>query len=61
MSACQELLASKSHLLAKIFWQAVVNLLAEGTRQAAMLAWMVASEFTSDAAIQFKLGRRATE
>ncbi|PLW27366.1 hypothetical protein PCASD_20938 [Puccinia coronata f. sp. avenae] len=26
-----------------------------------MLAWMVASEFTSDAAIQFKLGHRATE
>ncbi|PLW16128.1 hypothetical protein PCANC_17184 [Puccinia coronata f. sp. avenae] len=27
----------------------------------AMLAWMVAPEFTSDAAIRFKIGRRATE
>jgi hypothetical protein len=27
----------------------------------AMLAWMVASDFTLDAAIRFKLGRRATE
>jgi hypothetical protein len=26
-----------------------------------MLAWMVAPEFTSDAAIQFKIGRRATK